>query len=149
MGYPFIDKPLTNVSMSRICGWVGASDLCIFFLAFRAVSQQIIGIACPHDPGASQSQGYAGCVNGDPATTPLFCHVSSGARTTGRIQNQVTWVSGHEYAALNDFGICLDDIDPGITNKSSTSSIKPNVVPFLCCVVFPVSSEPERITLFD
>src|SRR5438552_16950523 len=74
------------------------------------MSQFIVVENCPHQSAFGQGSGNSRSVAGYPATTPLLGNVSGRSRAAGRIQYKVSGIRGHEQAALNNFGVSLDDI---------------------------------------
>ena len=81
-----------------------------FDLTVAAIGKQVVGVACTHDAGAGQRQGHAGGVDSDPAAAPLLGDVGGGAGAAGRVEDEVAWIGGHHYAALDDLWICFDHI---------------------------------------
>ena len=71
-------------------------------LAVAAVGEQVVGVACAHDAGAGQRQGYAGGVDGDPAAAPLLGDVGGGAGAAGGVEDEVAGIGGHQDASFYD-----------------------------------------------
>ena len=71
--------------------------------AFGRIGQDVVGEAPGHQTGAGQGDGHPGCVDGDPAPSPLFGNVGGGARAAGGVKHQVAGVSGHQHTTLNNF----------------------------------------------
>ncbi|MBA7711473.1 hypothetical protein ES703_120436 [subsurface metagenome] len=63
------------------------------------------------DHVANQRQRHARGIDGDPAPPPLLRHVGGGAAAAGGIKYQVTRISGHEKATLNNLCIGLNNIN--------------------------------------
>ena len=90
------------------------------------------GYRAPMSAGSRQREGYAGGVDGDPATAPLLGDVRGGAGAAGGVEDEVAGVGGHQDAALNDFGIrCLHNVDLGICSScecSTSEYVRPHIV---------------------
>ena len=82
-----IDEALAEVAARGVGGGRGAGDLAFFALAFGAIGEEEVRIACAHDAGASESECHAGGVDGDPAAAPLLCDVGGGAGAAGGVED--------------------------------------------------------------
>ena len=54
--------------------------------------------------------------------------VGGGAGTAGRVEHEVAGVGGHQDAALNDFGVGLDDVDLLVARSCPYAVSVPDVV---------------------
>ncbi len=112
----------TRVGVGRRAGQLG-----LLLAAFDGIREQVVGEACGHQPGAGQRQRDAGRVDGDPPPAPLLRDVGRRAAAARRVEHQVAGVGGHQQAALDGFGICLDDIDL-LRGEPGDARIRPNAV---------------------
>ena len=71
--------------------------------ALTAVGEQIPRIARRHQPRAGERERDAACIDGDPATTPLFGDIRGGARTASWIQHKIARIGGHQNAPIKTF----------------------------------------------
>ena len=108
---PLVDEAVADVAVGGRFGRGLADDLGFLPLPFRAVREEVVGIAGAHDAGAGQREGDAGGVDGDPAPAPLLGDVGGGAGAAGGIEDEVAGVGGHQQATFYHFGVGLDDID--------------------------------------
>ena len=69
---PFVDEAVADVAVGGRFGRGLAGELGFLPLPFRAVREEVVGIAGAHDAGAGQREGDAGGVDGDPAPAPLL-----------------------------------------------------------------------------
>ena len=120
-----IDEALAHVAGGRGFGGRAAREFGFLLLPFGAVGEQVEGVARPHDPGASEGQGDAGGVDGDPARAPLLGDGGGGAGAAGRVEHEVAGVGGHQEAAFDDLGQRLDDIG-FFDSETADSSIEPS-----------------------
>jgi hypothetical protein len=124
--HPLVDEALANVAARRrLLRW-RASDLALLALPLLAVGEQVIGIACAHDPRSGERQRHTRSINRDPPPPPLFGDIGRRSRAARRIQYEVTWIRAHQNAALNDCFICPDNIELRIS-ESRCSGIRPQI----------------------
>ena len=63
--------------------------------AFRLILKFIVVEAARQEALARQCDRNTASVNSYPTSTPLFCDVSGGATSTGRIENEIAGICGH------------------------------------------------------
>ena len=95
VGHALVNETLADVAAGGRFRRRALRDLGFFLLPFRAVGEQVPGIARAHDARPCQRKRYAGGVDGDPAPAPLLGDIGRGARAASRVQNQVAGVGGH------------------------------------------------------
>ena len=110
MGHALVNKSVSNV----VVGWhivrCPAFNLGFSQLPIAAVREKVVGIARAHDSSAGQSKRDAGCVDGDPAPTPLLGDIGGCAGAASWVEYKVTGICSHEDATLDDFLRGLDNI---------------------------------------
>ena len=74
---------------------------------------------------ASDVDGHARGVAGDPASPEPLGAVGSRARAAGRIEDEVAGICGHRDAACNDLRIRLHDVDLG--SRGAIRGVSPDV----------------------
>ena len=111
MRHALVHESLADVVAGGRVGGCLAGDFGFFQLPVAAVGEQIPGIACAHDASAGERQGDAGGVDGDPAAAPLLGDVGSSASATGRVEDEVAGVGGHQDTALNQCCGSLNHVD--------------------------------------
>src|SRR5690606_27793546 len=89
--------------------------------AFVRILELVVVVARGHEALFGERDRDARGVAGDPAPTPFFGDKCSSAGAAGRVDYQITWISGHEHAALNNLRMGLD-------NKGLSFSIPGNGV---------------------
>ena len=90
-----VDEAVADVAVGGRFGRGLAGELGFLALPFRAVREEVVGIAGAHDPGAGQREGDAGGVDGDPAPAPLLGDVGGGAGPAGGVEDEVAGIGGH------------------------------------------------------
>ena len=68
--------------------------------ALGRVGQQVVGIFRSHQARASQGQGDAAGVAGDPAPAPLLGDIGGRAAAACRVEHQIAGVGGHQETAF-------------------------------------------------
>src|SRR5690242_8226368 len=101
MRHVAVDETLLNVAASAAARQDSAAQFARLPHALRRVGEEVVGKAPAHQAGASEGEGDAAGVNGDPTAPPLLGDVRSGATATGGIENEIAGVSGHEDASFD------------------------------------------------
>jgi len=98
----FVHKTVADAVVGRFARGNAPPEFRFLLLPLGRIGKEVEGITGTHQASASQGQRDPTRVDGDPAAAPLFGDIGGGARTTGRIQNQITRIGGHEYATPDD-----------------------------------------------
>ena len=82
----------------------GLLHLVVELGTLRGVLEHVVGVGVGDESLPRYGYGDLGHVDGDPASSPSLGLEGHGAGTAGEVENEVTWVGGHQEAALKDFG---------------------------------------------
>ena len=121
VGYAFIDEALADIPIHGLRTRRGVCDLSFLELAFAGIGQQVERVTRSHNAGTGQYQRHTRGINSNPATTPLLGDVCGGARATGRIEDEVARVGGHEDAALDNVRASLNYVDLRIRSTRNSA----------------------------
>src|SRR5690606_37634771 len=113
--------------------------------SFGGVGEEIGGVKSAHDAVTGERDGDTRRVDGDPATSPLLGDIGRGAGAAGWVEDEITWVSGHEHAAF-DCRICgLYNVNFWICSTLNASDVSPCVGNGECRKVVVVSNVGEGV----
>src|SRR5207249_7858997 len=88
-GTALVDETFSDVVVGLVLGRNLAGDVGFLLHAFRRVGEQIVRIACRHEPRAREGQRDAARVDRNPTPTPLFGHIRRRPRTAGWVENEI------------------------------------------------------------
>jgi hypothetical protein len=91
-----VDEALTDAPVDRLSRLGRPTDLSLLGLALARVGEEVVGIPRPHDSGTGERERHPRGVDRDPTTPPLLRDSSCRAGAAGRIEDEVTRISGHE-----------------------------------------------------
>ena len=121
----FVDEALANIAAHRRICRTAQRKFGLLGTSLPAICKQIPWVARCHHPSTCERKRDAAGVDCDPSPAPLFSNIGCCARSTGRVQHQITWVRRHEDAARHYLVLRLHHIDLILL----AASIRPNVVP--------------------
>ena len=123
-----IDEAQSDIMIHREFQGTFARDLCLSLLSFIAIRKLIVRKSCTHDSSTCQGKRDARGIYCNPSSPPQLRNICSGTTSAGWIENQISWIRGHEHATLNQLNRCLNDIHFRIKAAlDGTTDISPRV----------------------
>ena len=126
-GHALVDETLAHVVLGLVWRRFLARELGFLLDPLWRVGQEVIRILRGHQSSAGQREGHAAGVDRDPAPAPLLGDVGGRARSTGRVEDEVTRVSGHQKAPFGSTCGSLYDVDLRVRPALYSADIGPSV----------------------